>query len=134
MFILIPKEQLKDYQEIEVTNFSTTWADGLALCALLHSRLPLNVPYSSLVQGDYNKRKNVETALKACQVLGISSSNLPSGKIYIKLFHEILIKLYVVDDFLVSERPDWQRIMKLVTQIYIHFTQSERENTLENII
>lgn len=71
-------EQLKDYKEIEVTNFSTTWADGLALCALLHSRLPLNVPYRSLVV-ESNKRKNVETALKACHVLGIASNNLPSG-------------------------------------------------------
>jgi hypothetical protein len=107
-------EQLKDYKEIEVTNFSTTWADGLALCALLHSRLPLNVPYRSLVV-ESNKRKNVETALKACHVLGIASNNLPS-----------------VDDFLEPDRPDWQRIMKLVTQIYIHFTQ--QENTLENIL
>ena len=77
------QEQLNDYQEIEVTNFSTTWSDGLALCALLHSRLPLNVPYRSLVQGEFNKRKNVETALKACQVLGISSNNLPSGEYHI---------------------------------------------------
>ena len=42
------QEQLADYGEIEVTNFSSTWADGLALCALLHSRLPLNVPFRSL--------------------------------------------------------------------------------------
>ena len=62
-----------------------------------------------------NKRKNVETALKACQVLGISSANLPS-----------------VDDFVISDRPDWQRIMKLVTQIYIHFTQHEK--SIENIL
>ena len=66
--------------EIEVSNFSSTWADGLALCALLHSRLPLNVPYRTLVV-EFNKRKNVETALKACQVLGIASNNLPSGNL-----------------------------------------------------
>ena len=43
-----------------------------------------------------------------------------------------LIYIFSVDDFLEPDRPDWQRIMKLVTQIYIHFTQ--QENTLENIL
>lgn len=62
-----------------------------------------------------NKRKNVENALKACQVLGIQSDYLPS-----------------VDDFVISDRPDWQRIMKLVTQIYIHFTQHDK--SIENIL
>lgn len=33
-----------------------------------------------------------------------------------------------VDEFLTSERPDWQRIMKLVTQVFSHFTQNENKN------
>ena len=59
------KEEIANYPEVEVTNFSSSWADGLALCALLHTRLPLNVNYRQLVT-EKNPRKNVETALKAC--------------------------------------------------------------------
>ena len=59
------KEEISNYPEVEVTNFSSSWADGLALCALLHTRLPLNVNYRQLV-AEKNARKNVETALKAC--------------------------------------------------------------------
>lgn len=69
------QEVLASYKEIEVTNFSSSWADGLALCALVHSRLPLNVPYRQLVS-EKNPRKNVETALKACSGLLLLLLNL----------------------------------------------------------
>ncbi|CAG5107470.1 Oidioi.mRNA.OKI2018_I69.chr1.g3342.t1.cds [Oikopleura dioica] len=99
------QEELANYKEVDVTNFSSSWGDGLALCALLHTRMPHNVPFRELVL-DNNPRKNVETALKACSVLGIGG--LPS-----------------VDEFLVNERPDWQRIMKLISQIFKNFTSDQ---------
>lgn len=57
-----------------MTNFSSSWGDGLALCALLHTRMPHNVPFRELVL-DNNARKNVETALKACS--GLKAFCLP---------------------------------------------------------
>jgi len=99
------QDELVNYKEIEVTNFSSSWGDGLALCAILHTRMPHNVPFRELVL-DKNSRKNVETALKACSVLGIGG--LPS-----------------VDEFLLTERPDWQRIMKLISQIFKNYTSDQ---------
>ncbi|XP_026305174.2 EH domain-binding protein 1-like protein 1 [Piliocolobus tephrosceles] len=33
---------------IDITNFSSSWSDGLAFCALLHTYLPAHIPYQEL--------------------------------------------------------------------------------------
>lgn len=35
-------------QNIDITNFSSSWNDGLAFCALLHTYLPAHIPYQEL--------------------------------------------------------------------------------------
>lgn len=40
-------------QNIDITNFSSSWADGLAFCAVYHTYLPSHIPYSTL--GPENK-------------------------------------------------------------------------------
>jgi len=40
------------WQGIDITNFSSSWNDGLAFCALLHSYLPQSIPYSDLNSHD----------------------------------------------------------------------------------
>lgn len=39
-------------QGVDITNFSSSWNDGLAFCALLHSYLPDKVLYSTLNSDD----------------------------------------------------------------------------------
>lgn len=38
------------YSGIDITNFSSSWNDGLAFCALVHSHLPAHIPYETLQQ------------------------------------------------------------------------------------
>jgi len=40
------------WQGIDITNFSSSWNDGLAFCALLHSYLPQCIPYNDLSSHD----------------------------------------------------------------------------------
>ena len=40
------------WQGIDITNFSSSWNDGLAFCALLHSYLPQTIPYNDLNSND----------------------------------------------------------------------------------
>jgi len=40
------------WQGIDITNFSSSWNDGLAFCALLHSYLPQSIAYSDLSSHD----------------------------------------------------------------------------------
>lgn len=42
------QERLIDYKGIEIKNFSSSWNDGLAFCALMHSYLPNKIDYESL--------------------------------------------------------------------------------------
>jgi len=40
------------WQGIDITNFSSSWNDGLAFCALLHSYMPQSIPYNDLNSHD----------------------------------------------------------------------------------
>ena len=42
------QERMNSYKGIEIKNFSSSWNDGLAFCALLHSFMPLKVDYETL--------------------------------------------------------------------------------------
>ncbi|XP_077288220.1 uncharacterized protein LOC143912745 [Arctopsyche grandis] len=88
------------YRNIDITNFSSSWNDGLALCALLHTYLPSLVPYDSLPASD--KKHNFSTAFAAAESVGIPTT-------------------LNIQDMTQMERPDWQQVMAYVTAIYKHF-------------
>lgn len=88
------------YAGIDITNFSSSWNDGLAFCALLHTFLPDMIPYKELNPQD--KVKNFMLAFKAADSVGITNT-------------------LNMSEILATERPDWQSIMSYVTNIYRHF-------------
>lgn len=89
-----------DYPNIDITNFSSSWNDGLALCALLHTYLPEQVPFESLTSSDV--RHNFQVAFQASESVGIPTS-------------------LDIEELASSDRPDWQSIMTYITAIYKHF-------------
>lgn len=64
------------YRNIDITNFSSSWNDGLALCALLHTYLPDRIPYDSLTQPE--KRRNFSLAFSAAESVGIPTTLVSS--------------------------------------------------------
>ncbi|XP_063926922.1 cytospin-A-like, partial [Zophobas morio] len=88
------------YRNIDITNFSSSWNDGLALCALLHTYLPDRIPYDSLTAQE--KRRNFSLAFGAAESVGIPTT-------------------LNINDMIQLERPDWQQVMGYVTAIYKHF-------------
>ncbi|XP_068832093.1 cytospin-B isoform X3 [Capricornis sumatraensis] len=42
------QRKTEGYANIDITNFSSSWSDGLAFCALLHTYLPAHIPYQEL--------------------------------------------------------------------------------------
>ncbi|KAL1428283.1 hypothetical protein MTO96_002678 [Rhipicephalus appendiculatus] len=88
------------YKGIDITNFSSSWNDGLAFCALLHTYLGDKIPYDQLDSKD--KRRNFSIAFEAAESAGIPST-------------------LNVNELICLERPDWQSIMGYVTSIYKHF-------------
>lgn len=65
------QNKLIGYRNVEITNFSSSWNDGLAFCALFHSYLPDTVPFDSL--GPNDKRKNFSIAFAAAESVGIQT-------------------------------------------------------------
>ncbi|CAG2053713.1 unnamed protein product [Timema podura] len=61
----------KGYINIEITNFSSSWSDGLAFCALLHSYLPERIPYDTLTPNE--KKRNFYYAFAAADSVGIQT-------------------------------------------------------------
>uniref|UniRef100_A0A9R1SN61 Cytospin-A n=3 Tax=Cyprinus carpio TaxID=7962 RepID=A0A9R1SN61_CYPCA len=94
------QKKTEGYQNIDITNFSSSWNDGMAFCAILHTYLPAHIPYHELNNQD--KRRNFTLAFQAAESVGIKST-LDIGE----MVH--------------TERPDWQSVMTYVTAIYKYF-------------
>ncbi|XP_013167613.1 PREDICTED: cytospin-A-like [Papilio xuthus] len=95
------QQKTMGYNNIDITNFSSSWNDGLALCALLHSYVGSGrVPYADLTPHD--KRTNFALAFAAAEAAGIPTT-------------------LNIQDMIQQERPDWQQVMAYVTSIYKHF-------------
>lgn len=88
------------YKNIDITNFSSSWIDGLAFCAVYHSYLPSHIPYDTL--RPENKKGNLSLAFQTGESLGITAS-------------------LTADEMLKTEGPDWQRVLGYVESIYSHF-------------
>nr|KAG5708080.1 hypothetical protein BaRGS_002816 [Batillaria attramentaria] len=93
-------QKTMSYSGVDITNFSSSWNDGLAFCALMHTYLPEKIPYNTLTSED--KRRNFTLAFSAAESVGIPSS-------------------LNINDMVAMERPDWQAVMTYVTNIYKHF-------------
>ncbi|KAK1793700.1 hypothetical protein P4O66_011460 [Electrophorus voltai] len=69
------REVTKDYRGVKITNFTTSWRNGLAFCALLHHFRPDLIDYKSLNPQDIkeNNKKGFPT-----QALGTSRPSVPT--------------------------------------------------------
>ncbi|XP_026470332.1 cytospin-A-like isoform X3 [Ctenocephalides felis] len=94
------QERTAGYRNIDITNFSSSWNDGMALCALLHTYIPDRIPYGTLVPNE--KRRNFSLAFAAAESVGIPTS-------------------LNINDMIQLERPDWHQVMAYVIAIYKHF-------------
>lgn len=104
---------------MEITNFSSSWNDGLAFCALYHSYLPDRVPFDSL--GPHDKRQNFSIAFAAAESVGIQTSLVCCPLDYFRSQLINFISFQNINDMCQEERPDWQCVMAYVTAIYKHF-------------
>ncbi|XP_034294418.1 cytospin-A isoform X2 [Pantherophis guttatus] len=94
------QKKTEGYENIDITNFSSSWNDGLAFCAVLHTYLPAHIPYQELNSQD--KRRNFTLAFQAAESVGIKST-------------------LDINEMVRTERPDWQNVMLYVTAIYKYF-------------
>ncbi|KAM6992061.1 uncharacterized protein LKV04_008138 [Tautogolabrus adspersus] len=94
------QSRTQGYKNIEITNFSTSWEDGLAFCAVYHTFLPTHIPYGTLNPVD--KKENLDLAFKTGESVGIPVT-------------------LTVEEMLKADGPDWQKVLGYVENIFRHF-------------
>lgn len=69
------------YEDVNITNFHTSWRNGMAFCALIHSHKPELLDYSSC---DPNQPiENLEKAFTVAEdKLGVTRLLEPEGVLY----------------------------------------------------
>ncbi|XP_026863374.2 uncharacterized protein ehbp1l1b isoform X10 [Electrophorus electricus] len=98
------QEITKNYKGVKVTNFSTSWRNGLGFCAILHHFYPDKIDFEELEP--HNITFNNKRAFDSFAALGISRLLEPS-------------------DMVLSSVPDRLIVMTYLSQIRSHFTGQE---------
>ncbi|MFT7805126.1 smoothelin-like isoform X1 [Arapaima gigas] len=61
------RAKTRSYENVDIQNFSSSWSDGMAFCALVHNFFPEAFDYSALSPS--NRRQNFEVAFKTAEKL-----------------------------------------------------------------
>ncbi|KAM6907169.1 smoothelin, like [Xenentodon cancila] len=94
------------YQNIDIQNFSSSWSDGMAFCALVHSFFPLEFDYNSL--NSANRKHNLELAFTTVEE------------------QADCLRLIEVDDMLeMGDKPDPMCVFTYVQSLYNHLKKFE---------
>ncbi|TSU37052.1 EH domain-binding protein 1 [Bagarius yarrelli] len=98
------REVTKNYRGVKITNFTTSWRNGLAFCALLHHFRPDLIDYKTLNPQDI--KENNKKAYDGFASLGISRLLEPADMVLLAI-------------------PDKLTVMTYLYQIRAHFSGQE---------
>ncbi|CAN9501284.1 unnamed protein product [Ophioblennius macclurei] len=94
------------YQNIDIQNFSSSWSDGMAFCALVHSFFPLEFDYNAL--NPSNRKHNLQQAFTTAED------------------QADCLRLIEVDDMLeMGDKPDPMCVFTYVQSLYNHLKKFE---------
>lgn len=92
----------RGYKNVNITNYSSSWADGLAFCALIHHFIPDAFDFETL--DARNRKQNFQLAFDTAQHKA-----------------DIFPLLEVDDMILMGNNPDWKCVFTYVQSIYRKF-------------
>ncbi|XP_016348991.1 EH domain-binding protein 1-like protein 1 isoform X10 [Sinocyclocheilus anshuiensis] len=98
------QEITRNYKGVKITNFSTSWRNGLAFCAILYHFHPEIIDFDALEP--HNIKQNNKAAFDGFATLGISRLLEPSDMVLLSV-------------------PDRLIVMTYLCQIRAHFTGQE---------
>ncbi|KAM9349021.1 uncharacterized protein ABDE67_011066 isoform 1-T1 [Symphorus nematophorus] len=94
------------YQNIDIQNFSSSWSDGMAFCALVHSFFPLEFDYNTL--DSKNRKHNLQLAFTTAEE------------------QADCLRLIEVEDMLdMGDKPDPMCVFTYVQSLYNHLKKFE---------
>ncbi|XP_064172891.1 EH domain-binding protein 1 isoform X1 [Anguilla rostrata] len=87
------REVTKNYRGVKITNFTTSWRNGLAFCALLHHFRPDYIDYKSLSPQDI--KENNKKAYDGFASLGISRLLEPADMVLLAIPDKLTVMTYL---------------------------------------
>ncbi|XP_063293854.1 EH domain-binding protein 1-like protein 1 isoform X2 [Pelobates fuscus] len=105
------QEMTSGYRGVRISNFTTSWRNGLAFCAILHHFHPERINFEEL--DPLNIKENNKKAYDGFAALGIPPLLSPS-------------------DMLLCPVPDKLIILTYLCQIRSHFTSPQKSTALES--
>ncbi|KAI3373965.1 hypothetical protein L3Q82_022534, partial [Scortum barcoo] len=94
------------YQNIDIQNFSSSWSDGMAFCALVHSFFPLEFDYNTLTPA--NRKHNLQLAFTTAEQ------------------QADCLRLIEVEDMMeMGDKPDPMCVFTYVQSLYNHLKKFE---------
>ncbi|XP_022613465.1 smoothelin isoform X2 [Seriola dumerili] len=92
------RAKTRSYEHVDIQNFSSSWSNGMAFCALVHNFFPDAFDYNSLSPS--NRRQNFEVAFTTAEKL----VDCP--------------QLLDVDDMVKMREPDWKCVYTYLQEFY----------------
>eukprot|EP00163_Fabomonas_tropica_P022959 TRINITY_DN40227_c0_g1_i1.p1 TRINITY_DN40227_c0_g1~~TRINITY_DN40227_c0_g1_i1.p1 ORF type:complete len:625 (-),score=255.90 TRINITY_DN40227_c0_g1_i1:161-2035(-) len=103
------QRKTKGYKDVDVKNFTDSWADGLAFCALIHRHRPDLLNFDECDKAD--ARNNCEKAFEVAEKeLGIA-------------------RLLDAEDIVDMPKPDERSVMTYVASLFHYFSQYDKVET-----
>ncbi|KZS93628.1 actinin-like protein [Sistotremastrum niveocremeum HHB9708] len=108
------QRKTQPYKEVDVQDFTWSWKDGLALCALIHAHRPDLLDYHALDQAD--KRGNTQLAFKVAEE------------------HLDIPQLLEVEDLCGKGAPDERSVMTYIASFFHAFSSMDQAETVSRRI
>lgn len=103
------KAQCAGYENVNITNFSNSWSDGMAFCALIHHFYPDSFDFKKL--NPKNRRGNFRLAFDLAEKLAD------------------IAPLLDVEDMVRMKNPDWKCVFTYVQSYYRRFAMQNKAPT-----
>ncbi|GAA6109792.1 smoothelin isoform X2 [Tachysurus ichikawai] len=100
------RAKTRGYENVDIQNFSSSWSDGMAFCALVHNFFPEAFDYSNLSSS--NRRQNFEVAFRTAEA-----------------FANCMPLLEVEDMMIMGKKPDSKCVFTYVQSLVNHLRRYE---------
>ncbi|KAM3867500.1 smoothelin [Diretmus argenteus] len=100
------RAKTRSYENVDIQNFSSSWSNGMAFCALVHNFFPEAFDYSSLSPS--NRRQNFEVAFTTAET-----------------FANCMPLLEVEDMMIMGNKPDSKCVFTYVQSLINHLRRYE---------
>ncbi|KAG6853929.1 hypothetical protein C0991_012420 [Blastosporella zonata] len=104
------QRKTEPYKEVDVQDFSLSWSDGLALCALIHRHRPELLDYDKLDKADRHGNTRLAFTIAAEHL------NIP--------------QLLEVEDLCDSNHPDERSVMTYIASFFHAFSSMDQAETV----